>query len=63
MKKTSKAASKKRQSHHLDEQEDELTLDQRMKELEAKYRKKNGPLKQHDAEEWFQANIQEYEKQ
>ena len=53
MKKASKAASKKKQSHPLDEQEDELTLDQRMKELEAKYRKKNGPLKQHDAEEWF----------
>ena len=34
-----------------------------MKETEAKYKKKNGPLKQHDAEEWFQANIQEYEKE
>ena len=63
MKKASKASSKKKQSQHIDDQEEELTLDQRMKETEAKYKKKNGPLKQHDAEEWFQANIQEYEKE
>ena len=58
MKKYKSAANKKSQKQG----DDEMTLDQRQMELEAAYRKKDGPIRLHDAEEWFQANIQDYEK-